>query len=209
LLIGLSDEKSKILIEEFQYVVGSVVFLVNPLFIVSLARLLNISEGLINCRLDFLHSVFSVLTNRQISVRLLHLSFREFLVNPQKQGKSPFWVDERKTYEIVATKYLELMSDSLKENICGLQSSGTLQVEIDLRAIDDNLPAEVQYACCYWVYHLEHGGSQVSDHDTVYSFLSKHLLHWLEALSLIGRLHESIAMIPSLITFINVNSLLL
>jgi hypothetical protein len=101
------------------------------------------------------------------------------------------------------------MSDSLKENICGLQSPGTLRVEIDRMVIDDNLPAEVQYACCHWVYHLEHGGSQISDHNTIHSFLSKHLLHWLEALSLVGRLHESIAMIPSLITLIKVNSWLL
>lgn len=209
LLIGLSDEESGTLIEEFQYVVGSIILLVNPLSTVSLARLLEISEGVINCRLEFLHSVLSVPTDRQIPVRLLHLSFREFLVDPQKQGKNPFWVNERKTHEIVANKCLKLMSDSLKENICGLQSPGMLRIEIDHIAINDNLPAEIQYACCYWVYHLEYGGSQTPDHGTVHSFLSKNLLHWLEALSLIGRLHESIAIISTLITLVDVSLFLL
>jgi NACHT domain len=209
LLIGLSNEESKTIIEEFQYVVGSIILLITPLSTVSLARLLDISEEVINCRLGSLHSVLSVPIDQQLPVRLLHLSFREFLVDPQKQSESPFWVDEKKIHKVVATKCLELMSNSLKENICDLKNPGTLQAEIKHQTIDNNLPAETQYACCHWVYHLEHGGSQISDHDTVHSFLSKHLLHWLEALSLIGRLHESITMISSLITLINVGPLLL
>jgi hypothetical protein len=205
LLVDLSNEESKTLIEEFQYIVGSIILLVNPLSTVSLARLLEISEGVINCRLEFLHSVLSVPTNQQIPIQLLHLSFREFLVDPQKQNKTPFWVDERRTHEIVATKCLRLMSESLKENICGLQSPGILRTEIDHVAINDNLPAEIQYACCHWVYHLKYSGSQIPDHGTIHSFLSKHLLHWLEALSLIGRLHESIAIISTLITLVDVS----
>jgi hypothetical protein len=208
LLIGLSDEENKTLIKEFQYIVGSIVLLATPLSTVSLARLLDISEGIINCRLDFLHSVFSVLTDRQTPVRLLHFSFREFLVDLQKQDKNPFWVDERKMHKIVATKCLELMSDSLKENICDLKSPGTLRAEIDRKTINVNLPAEVQYACSYWVYHLEQSGSQISDQSSVDIFLSKHFLHWLEALSLMERLHESIAIISTLRKFADVSFIL-
>jgi NACHT domain len=209
LLIDLSDEESKTLIEEFQYVVGSIVLLASPLSTVSLARLLDIPEEVINCRLDSLHSVLSVPIDRQLPIRLLHLSFREFLIDSQKESKCPFWVDDKKTHKFVATKCLELMSNSLKENICDLRNPGTLQAEVERQTIDNSLTADVQYACCYWVYHLEQGGSQISDHSTPHSFLSEDLLHWLEALSLIGRLHESIAMISSLITLIYVNLLML
>lgn len=209
LLIGLSDEESKTLIEEFQYIVGSIVLLASPLSTVSLARLLDIPEEVINCRLDSLHSVLSVPVDRQLPVRLLHLSFREFLIDSQKESKCPFWVDDKKTHKFVATKCLELMSNSLKGNICDLRNPGTLQAEVERQTIDNNLTADIQYACCYWVYHLGQGGSQISDHGTLHSFLSKHLLHWLEALSLIRRLHESIAMISSLITLIYVNLLML
>jgi hypothetical protein len=65
---------------------------------VSLARFLDISERTVRRRLDSLHSVLSVPTDQHSPVRLLHLSFREFLIDPQKQGKSPFWVDEKKTH---------------------------------------------------------------------------------------------------------------
>ena len=208
-LNGLSHEESKILIGEFQRIVGSIVLLATPLSKISLARLLNISEESIDRILAYLYSVLSVPADRQRPVRLLHLSFREFLVDPQKKGKSRFWVDEREAHQNIASKCLELMSDSLKENICNLQSPGTLRVDIDRTVIDGNLPAEVQYACCHWVYHLEQSGNQVLDYDIVHSFLSKHLLHWLEALSLIGRLHESITLIPNLITLMHVSLLLL
>jgi hypothetical protein len=198
LLVDQTKPQKETLAKEFLIIVGSIILLANPLSSVSLAKLLNISESVIDHRLDFLHSVLSVPTDRRIPVRLLHLSFREFLVDPQKQGKSLFWVDEKKTHEMVATKCLKLMSNILKENICDLKSPGTLLAEIDRKIIDDSLPAEVQYACSYWVYHLEQSGSQISDQGSVDIFLSDHFLHWLEALSLMGRLHESIAMISTL-----------
>lgn len=84
---------------EFRKIVGSIIVLESLFSIVSLARLLSISTEDVNCRLDLLHSVLSIAVDEDIPVRLLHLSFRDFLVDPQKRGKSPFWVDERKTHE--------------------------------------------------------------------------------------------------------------
>jgi hypothetical protein len=205
LLIDQTEPQKKTLIKEFIIVVGTIVLLANPLSIVSLARLLSISERTVKCRLDSLHSVLSIPTDQHSPVRLLHLSFREFLIDPEKQGTSPFWVNQKEIHEIVGTKCLKLMSDSLKENICDLKSPGTLRAEIDRKTIDDNLPAEVQYACSYWVYHLEQSGNQISDQGSVDIFLSRHFLHWLEALSLMGRLHESIAMISALRNLTNVS----
>jgi len=75
---------------EFREIVGSIVVLERPLSIVSLAYLLGIPKDDISCRLDSLHSVLSVPDDEDVPVRLLHLSFREFLLDPQKQGKSPF-----------------------------------------------------------------------------------------------------------------------
>jgi hypothetical protein len=208
LLIDQTEPQKKTLIREFVIVVGTIVLLANPLSTISLARLLGTSERTVKCRLDSLQSVLSIPTDQHSPVRLLHLSFREFLIDPEKQGTSPFWVNKREMHEIVGTKCLELMSDSLKENICDLKSPGTLRAEIDRKTIDDNLPAEVQYACSYWVYHLERSGNQISDQGSVDVFLSEHFLHWLEALSLMGRLHESIAMISVLRNFTNVSFIL-
>ncbi|KAI9768893.1 MAG: hypothetical protein M1839_003847 [Geoglossum umbratile] len=192
-------EKEKLAID-FQEIVGTIAVLASPLSIISLASLLGIPEDDVARRLDLLHSVLSIPTNRAAPVRLLHLSFRDFLLDRQKREKSLFWVDERKTHERIAGKCIQLMSISkcLRKNICNLQGPGMFQSEIDSQFIDVCLPAEVRYACRYWVYHLEQSKSGICDNGQVHVFLRDHLLHWLEAMSLLGNLSESITIITTL-----------
>jgi hypothetical protein len=136
---------------EFREIVGSIVVLESPLSIVSFAHLLAIPKEDVRCRLDLLHSVLSIPVDEDIPVRLLHLSFRDFLLDPQKRGKSPFWVYESETHERLASKCLQIMSSpkGLRQNMCNLPRPGTLRTEIDNRTVDDCLPPEVQYACRY------------------------------------------------------------
>ena len=74
--------------EAFRKVVGSIVVLESPLSTRSLARLLQVPQKEVECRLDALHSVLSVPEDEDVPIRLLHLSFRDFLVDRQRQGKS-------------------------------------------------------------------------------------------------------------------------
>jgi hypothetical protein len=204
LLVGLTDSEKESLAAEFREVVGSIVILADPLSTFSLASLLGIPKKVVDCRLDLLHSVLSIPANQDSPVRLLHLSFRDFLLDTQKRGKSLFWVDEREAHEMIATKCLELISrpECLRDNICNLETPGKLRAEIDCRTIDDCLPANVRYACRYWVYHLEQSKCRICDQGRVYVFLQRHFLHWLEALSLMGKISESIAMIITLQTLL-------
>ncbi|KAF2194154.1 vegetative incompatibility protein HET-E-1 [Zopfia rhizophila CBS 207.26] len=185
---------------EFRDIVGSIVVLESPLSITSLARLLQISKEDVRCRLDSLHSVLSIPVDEDVPVRLLHLSFRDFLVDAQKQGKSPFWVDERETHEKLASKCLELLSspEGLRQNMCNLPTPGTLRSEISEQTIVSCLPPGLQYACRYWVHHLEQSKSHIHDEDSIHLFLQKYLLYWLEAMSLIGEAYTCSYMINRL-----------
>jgi hypothetical protein len=208
LLVGRTDSEKEILGREFREIIGSIVILADPLSTTSLARLLGISKEVVYSRLHSLHSVLSIPSNWDTPVRLLHLSFREFLLDPEKQGKSEFWfwVDVKKTHDILMTRCLELMSrpKCLSENICHLESPGTLRREIHSQTIDDCLLGDVRYACRYWVHHLEQSGRRIRDQDSVHMFLQEHFLHWLEALSLIGVISESTALIGTLKSLIAV-----
>ena len=210
LVIGLKDLEKKRIAQEFQKIIGSIVILADPLPASSLASLLGISEKDVDKKLIFLHSVLSIPSDRDSPVRLLHLSFRDFLLDPEKQGKSEFWfsVDAMKTHEMIATKCLELMSrqNCLRENMCDLEFPGKLRNEIDRKTLHDCLSSDVRYACQYWVHHLEQGGRRIHDQDTVHVFLQQHFLHWLEALSLMGKISESIAMIDTLQSLVDVSS---
>jgi hypothetical protein len=209
LLSEQEDDERDMWLQAFREVVGSIVVLESPLSAVSLARLLQIPQDEIRCRLDSLHSVLSVPNNKDAPVRLLHLSFREFLVDPQKQGKSLFWVDEKSTHQKLASRCLELMSGTsgLRQDICALLSSGVLRDEIDEQTVAGSLSPDLQYACRYWVDHLKQGGQGMADGDAPYLFLQKHFLHWLEAMSLIRESSRCVDLLNSLQALASVRSL--
>jgi hypothetical protein len=100
----------------------------------------------------------------------------------------------------------EVMSSKqgLRENICNLEYPGMLRSEISSDTIYTCLPAELQYACCCWVAHLQWSELRICDNDKFDSFLRKHFLHLLEALGVIGRISESISMIETLQSLLSV-----
>ncbi|KAI8633781.1 WD40-repeat-containing domain protein [Xylariaceae sp. FL1651] len=132
LLVDLSDSEKTQALELFKRLVGSIVLLANPLSTPALAHLLDISQNDIDNQLRLLHSVLNIPSSENSPVRLLHLSFRDFLVDPSKCGKSPFWVDEKEAHKQLAAHCLRLMNKTLLTDICQI--------------ISNKLPPEVQYA---------------------------------------------------------------
>jgi hypothetical protein len=193
------DQKEEWL-HAFQDVVGSIVILESPLSITSLASLLRVPQEDIKDQLSFLHSVLSIPKSKDTPVRLLHLSFREFLVNPQEQEKTRFWVDEKSTHKKLASRCLKLMSgpSGLRRDMCGVSELGVLRTEIDEATVASSLPSELQYACRYWVIHLKQSQQDIVDGDMTHLFLEKHLLYWLEAMSLIRESSRCVHLLDSL-----------
>ncbi|KAL8300777.1 hypothetical protein RB593_010231 [Gaeumannomyces tritici] len=192
------DERAKI-IRWFREIVGTIVLLADPLPISSLELLLGRSD--VDSGLRGLHSVLNISDDPISPVKLLHLSFRDFLVDDQNRDANPFWVNKQDTHERLAHRCLEVLStgDNLKRNVCGLRLPGTLRDEISPQIISAVLPPYVQYACRYWVHHQKESKRRIRDGDFVDRFLTKHLLHWLEALAVIGRIGESINMVDELL----------
>lgn len=209
-LLGRQQERQKgKLVSEFQQVIGAIVTLETPLTVNSLSKLLDLPEKLIRLRLNPLHSVLRVPDSEAVPVRLFHLSFRDFLLDPETHKKTPFGVNKSQMHYRLARQCL-LMCQNLRKNICGLPSDGTLRSEVDSRTVNAYLPPELQYACRYWAYHLV----KCADSDNMmYSallflqrhFLRKHFLHWTEAMSLLGLTSEIIGILDRLQTVISVS----
>jgi dephospho-CoA kinase len=193
----LQDDREEI-ITDFKKIVGSIVTLASPLSVTALSRLLDVSPDAVDERLDALHSVLSIPLKRTLPVRLLHLSFRDYLV----AEKSDFWVDERLTHRNLAKHCLRLMRRALRENICGLSFPGTRRSGVDGAQFEERMSPELQYACMYWVYHQTKVDLEPNDSHEVYDFLTTHFLHWVEALSVMGRAGESLDSIRSLIDWL-------
>ncbi|KAF3920818.1 hypothetical protein ABW20_dc0109936 [Dactylellina cionopaga] len=196
------------LTREFKEVVGTIINLASPLSIKALARLLSISEATISSRLRPLHSVLDVPSDSSTPVRTFHLSFRDFLLDQTFRGKSQFWVDEKEAHRKIASHCIELMSrpGGLKQDICNLKAPGILRSEICEGVVEQFLPPELQYACHYWVYHLKECGDMIHDDGQVHVFLHQHLLHWLEATSLLGDMASMISTVDVLSSTIDIES---
>jgi hypothetical protein len=182
----------------FKEIVGSIVVLFDPLSAANLARLLNKTKEEIVQTLDDLHSVLEVPESQEYAIRLLHPSFRDFLLDKKRCRDQQLWVDDRKTHETLAQNCLRLMFNSLKRDICDLRAPGALASKADNSRVEQCLPADLQYACRYWVQHLQRSRARLCDNSQVHTFLREHFLHWLEALSLIAKTSDSVQMVTNL-----------
>lgn len=197
-----SDEfEQQQLLQEFQETVGVIILLAAPLSINALSMFLGIREDQISNRLDSFQSVLSIPSDRDLPVRILHLSFRDFLV----RSRSKFRVDEPSKHNDIAESCLRTMRRYLRKNICNLPSPGTHRAEIDRQSIRQHLPPELQYSCRYWLYHLEQSNVSSSETERVLLFLQEHFLHWVEAMSLLGLASEVVGMLNLLLVVVPVS----
>ena len=193
----------------FRVVVGSIVILGRPLAAVSLAKLLQISQTKAKCVLDSLRSVFTFPTDGDCPVRLLHASFGDFLTDPGRRGKSPFWINKPEMHARIAALCIENLSGDhgLRQDLCSLVKPGTRRDTIRDGLVRQTLPPEFAYAIRYWAFHLEQSQQRIKDGDSTHLFLRNHFLHWLEAMTLLGHIFESVAVIDSLSHIVDVSFL--
>ncbi|OBT67626.1 hypothetical protein VE03_03802 [Pseudogymnoascus sp. 23342-1-I1] len=198
-----SDEEKEEVFSMLKKTLGSVVVLLSPLSTGSLSRLLHLPREDINQTFEDLYAILDIPQDPTHPLRLHHPSFRDFLLS--KDRSMEFWVDEKESHQILAAGCIRIMSQTLKKDICKMRAPGTLASQVETSWIDDCLPPEVQYACLYWVQHLQRGGAQVYSSEEAHQFLQAHLLHWLEALGWMGKISEGIQAILALEAHIMVN----
>ena len=186
---------------------GSIVALFSPLSVESLSGLLHTTKQQVDRTLKNLHAILDIPNDEARPLRLHHPSFRDFLLDNDKCKDPNFWVDEKQAHQTLAESCIQLMSVSLKQDICGLRTPGVLVTDVESSRVKHSLPPEVQYACLYWIQHLLKSGSQLCDNDEVCKFLQVFFLHWLEALGWIGKTSEGILAIFSLEAQIQVSPL--
>lgn len=200
LFIGLTEPERDEVAKNFKRIIGSIVLLAAPLSASTLAQLLDISRDSIDNQLDLLHSVLNIPPDPDSPIRLLHLSFRDFLTDPAKNKDTLFWIDKSQTHRDILTNCLRVMNQNLHRDICDMRNPGIARSAIDCQSILHHIPQELEYSCLNWVHHLENGSIRTSDGIEVHLFLSRHILHWLEALSLMGRASEISSMLQKLHT---------
>jgi hypothetical protein len=205
LLTGQEEWESQQLVQKFKKIVGVIILLATPLSVNALAQLLNTETDDVSTLINLLHSVLDAPNNFNTPVRLLHLSFRDFLLDLRKTSRHPFWIDEKAIHQKLTRKCLDIMDRSLRKNICKLPGDGTQRNEIDIHSINHHLPPELRYACRYWAQHLVQSQDPVTELVNTFSFLKVHFLHWVEAMSLLGIISDVVGVIKGLQSVIQVS----
>ncbi|EWZ77345.1 hypothetical protein FOWG_18235 [Fusarium oxysporum f. sp. lycopersici MN25] len=197
-VINRSGRERCEIVQSFRLVVGTIITLASPLSMRALALLLDVHVNKVTTRLRVLHSVLEVPERLDSPVRLLHLSFRDYLVDPENRETVELWVDEKLTHRNLVKHCLRVMRGVLRENICGLSFPGMRRSAVGVTQLEEHMPSQLQYACMYWVHHQMKGDPEHNDGDEVHDFLMTHFLHWLEALSLLGRARECLDSLKSM-----------
>ena len=126
----------------------------------------------------------------------IHPSLEDFLTSSCRCHGTTFYVDKLDPTPSLsmADIYFDSMERGLRYNICNLDDVMVLNEEIpdaDKR-INEYIPVILQHACRNWMFHLEAldaDGKQnniPSALEQLDTFLSKHLLQWIECMSLLG-----------------------
>ncbi|KAF3277773.1 hypothetical protein TWF970_005026 [Orbilia oligospora] len=203
------DEDKEVIAARFRQVVGTIIIISKPLSAAALGRLLGIDQDTIYCSLQHLHSVLNVPAKGQDSeIRLLHPSFRDFLLDKGRCQDPQFWIDEKMAHQQLAAYCLKRLScryTGLKCDICKIQQPGTPIGEISSFLVAKNIPPEMQYACQYYAQHIQLGGEYQCDDSLVNVFLQQHLLHWFEVLSLIRKASQAVHSVALLRSMVDIN----
>ncbi|KAH7186340.1 hypothetical protein DER44DRAFT_802859 [Fusarium oxysporum] len=199
-VVNRSERERCDIVESFRLIVGTIVTLASPLSMRALALLLDVHVNKVTTRLRALHSVLEVPESLDSPVRLLHLSFRDYLIDSENKETVEFWVDEIATHRNLAKHCLRVMRSALHENICGLSFPGTRRSMVDSSELEERIPLQLQYACLNWAYHHMEGDPKSKDSNEVHDFLTTHFLHWMEALSLMGRVKECLDLLDGVFT---------
>ena len=211
-VVSEGDGEAEDRILDFKRVAGTIVLLYNPLAAFSIARLLNLRIGDVDRVLRPLHSVLNIprapdgKMDCTTPITLFHLSFRDFLVDSALEHESKLWVNAKEAHRTLGMHCIRLLeSGGLKEDICGVIAPGTRRSAVARSKVHSSLPEDIAYACCYWVQHVMSSGDQIKDSDTVLRFLQKHVLHWVEALSWLGKTSDVIHNIAALRSVVDVS----
>ncbi|KAI9057829.1 hypothetical protein FKP32DRAFT_1607004 [Trametes sanguinea] len=171
---------------------GTLVLAEERLVPTTLASLIDVPSDVVKGVLPAFHAVLTTpaVAEDEKPIRLIHLSFTNFLVDPARCTNKTVLVNPRTHHAFIASRCLKLMQESLKYNICEVPSEHhhLPNNEVpDLPArIAQHLPPTLEYAARYWMRHL--GNAEIGEDLllTLEEFCDTRLLYWVEALSLLG-----------------------
>jgi hypothetical protein len=138
----------------------------------------------------------SFLTIRDQYVYFIHQSAKDHLSSHASTDMFP--MERSKTHYHIFNRSLQALSTNLRRNIYNLQDAGATISDIAGARPDPDPLTGLRYSCTFWLDHFFkvdpnlHNNAETTENGVISVFFTKHLLHWLESLSLIGEVPHGI-----------------
>ncbi|EPS29053.1 hypothetical protein PDE_04000 [Penicillium oxalicum 114-2] len=169
-----------------------------PITLYELASVIEMPEDSYDakeCLSEIVAFCGSFLSLREDTVAFVHQSAKEFLLREESLAEIlPKGIDAE--HHSIFARSVDMIFKTLRRDILNIKLPGFLAKDIK-RPIPYPLAA-AEYACVYWVDHLQASKSEATyrlspaDRNRVDTFLRQKYLHWLEALSIFARLSDGI-----------------
>ena len=160
-----------------QMVLMAIVYAYNPLSMTAISALVKIPIKQIQAALSSLHSLIYIPSqDPDAPISVFHASFFDFISNQFLSSKH--YLDPCTSHKSLALQCLSLIDREWSNQTNVLYLAERRHGEIS---------EYVGYACCSWAFHFTQ-----ADHsdgfDILKDFFERHLLRWMDCLSILGKL---------------------
>jgi cytidylate kinase len=178
-------------LSRLRLILGALVFLLVPLRVHAIVELTGRTLAEVNPLIRRLAAV--ILGGGQEPVSLFHPSFLDFVTSNERCLDTRFLLHPSVQHQELAHGCLRAMNNTatgLRYNMCELADPFTANQDVaDLNGRLQKVTEAVRYAAVYWAVHLscvDEAGEALK--GELVNFCENHLFHWIELLSLLGRL---------------------
>ncbi|KAF5390094.1 hypothetical protein D9757_003876 [Collybiopsis confluens] len=209
ILASIFDSRDETVMEEYRKIMSQIFSAYQPLSRQSLIQLQLASQQLMvnsdSAKLDFtnkeleveeeevvlqyLGSLFRGVEDMTTPVQPVHISVRDFLMD--KTRSMEYFVDPTVGQRIMAVGTLQLMKKELHFNMCKLETSYLYNSEVENleEKIQEGISQALEYACCWWGYHINDAGDdKLQILYLVEEFFQDISLFWIEVLSILNKI---------------------
>ncbi|KAJ3127338.1 hypothetical protein HK100_009808 [Physocladia obscura] len=194
-------KKSRVNSEEFRIVIGFILGLNELMTQDSIALFMDIDPSYVGGVLAKIRSVL-IIDPQTDFVSLIHKSFADFLVDPNRCKDPKYLINLADIDEIILRLSLKVMNTSLKRDYTGI-TMNKLPEKIKPSEWSHLYNPVLSYACRYWTKHLSGDNINAEHISTLLDeFVLVHLGHWTEALILLETYDQIKPMVDSVLTVI-------
>ena len=212
----ICEDKESDEVDHLRKLLSIIIFLSNPLPMEAIASLSQ--ESNTHSDLSPLSSVIHIPDQPGAVVAPFHASFPDFITDSKRCSLERFSskrssfpaLDASEGHKLLAVKCLEQMNRSLKYNICEIPKELTMSRRDTANSPEnvDKISEALKYSSMHWAAHL----AEVKEFEPVLVdplrvFLHKHLLHWIECLSILSELQKGLKSLGSIVTVLSVSYL--